>query len=157
MLRALPFTTFGEAAALGLEAHVYCPSCYTTRQLDPMADNLRGRSFAGARFRCTNVRWTGNTCGGQGTLTIQPAALLPVGGDVRIAFLWCDRCLPPWQISHIPIDRPPWNVVGSRGREGGFGERFRCPGCGGRVAWNIRDSTWRPTYSHDERKRGTDG
>jgi hypothetical protein len=94
MLRALPFTTFGEAAALGLEAHVYCPSCYTTRQLDPMTDNLRGRSFAGARFRCTNIHWTGNTCGGPGTVTIRPAELLPVGGDVRIAFLWCDRCSP---------------------------------------------------------------
>jgi hypothetical protein len=68
-----------------------------------------------------------------------------------------DRCLPPWQINHIPIDRPPWNVVGSQGREGGLGERLRCPGCGGRVAWNIHDSTWRPTYSHGERKRGTDG
>ena len=37
MLHALPFTTFGEAAALGLEAHVYCPTCYTTHQVDPMA------------------------------------------------------------------------------------------------------------------------
>jgi hypothetical protein len=31
MLHALPFTTFGEAAALGLKAYVYCPTCYRTR------------------------------------------------------------------------------------------------------------------------------
>jgi hypothetical protein len=40
-------------------------------------------------------------------VTIRPAELLLVGGDVRIAFLWCDRCLPPWVINHIPIERPP--------------------------------------------------
>jgi hypothetical protein len=51
MLHALPFATFGEAAALGLEAHVYCPTCYTTRQLDPAADHLRDRCFASTRFR----------------------------------------------------------------------------------------------------------
>jgi hypothetical protein len=53
MLHALPFTTFGEAAALGLEAYVYCPTCFTTRQLDPAADHLRDRCFASTRFRCT--------------------------------------------------------------------------------------------------------
>jgi hypothetical protein len=46
MLHALPFTTFGEAAALGLEAQVYCPSCYTTRQVDPTAHRLRHCCFA---------------------------------------------------------------------------------------------------------------
>jgi hypothetical protein len=51
MLHALPFITFGEAAAFGLEAHVYCPSCYTTRQVDPAADRLRHRCFAGTRLR----------------------------------------------------------------------------------------------------------
>jgi hypothetical protein len=35
MLHALPFTTFGEAAALGLKSHVYCPSCYRTCPVDP--------------------------------------------------------------------------------------------------------------------------
>ena len=77
MLHALPFTTFGEAAALGLEAHVYCPSCYTTRQVDPAADHLRDRCFATTRFRCTNVRWTGKTCGSPGSVTIRPAELGP--------------------------------------------------------------------------------
>jgi hypothetical protein len=130
MLHALPFTTFGEAAALGLEAHVYCPTCYRTRQLDSTADYLRDRCFAGTRFRCIKVRWTGETCGGPGSVTIRPAELLPVGGNVTLAFLSCERCLPPWYINYIPIDRPPWATVDWRA-----GDRFRCPGCRGAVGW----------------------
>ena len=79
------------------------------------------------RFRCTNVRWTGETCGGPGSVTIRAAVLLPVGGDVRLAFLLCERCLPPWYINLIPIDRPPWTVADWRA-----GDRFRCPGLSGR-------------------------
>jgi hypothetical protein len=139
MLHALPFATFGEAAALGLEAHAYCPTCYRTRQIDPAADQLRNRCFAGARFRCTSIRWNGETCGNPGTLTMRPAALLPVGGAVTLAFLWCDRCLPPWQISYIPIGRPPWSVVYSR-----KGDRFRCPGCQSGVRWHVHGPKWRP-------------
>ena len=71
------------------------------------------------------------TCGGPGSVTIRPAELLPVGGDVHIAFLWCNRCLPSWQISHIPIDRPPWTVADWR-----KGDRFRCPGCHAAVSWH---------------------
>src|SRR5882757_3762077 len=107
MLHPLPFITFAELAALGLEAHVYCPSCYTTRRVDPSADQLRDRCFAGTRFRCTHVRWNGETCSGLGQITIRPAELLPVGGGADLAFLWCDRCLPRWEINHIPIDWPP--------------------------------------------------
>ena len=33
MLRALPFQTIGDIARHGLELHVYCPICYSTRQL----------------------------------------------------------------------------------------------------------------------------
>jgi hypothetical protein len=139
MLRALPFTTFGEAAALGLEAHVCCPTCYTTRQVDPTADRLRDLCFARTRFRCTNVRWTGETCGGPGSVTIRPVELLPVGGDVRLAFLFCDRCLPPWYINHIPIDWPPWSTAHWRA-----GDRFRCPGCQAAVSWQVHGPTWRP-------------
>ena len=36
---------------------------------------------------------------------------LPVGGAVRLAFLWCRRCVPPWEINYIPIDHPPWNAI----------------------------------------------
>jgi hypothetical protein len=34
-LHPLPFTTFGEMLALGLEARVFCPSCYEHRPIDP--------------------------------------------------------------------------------------------------------------------------
>ena len=34
MLHALPFTTFGEIAALGLKAAVYCSRCYEHRPID---------------------------------------------------------------------------------------------------------------------------
>jgi hypothetical protein len=50
MLHALPFTTFGEGAALGLEAHVCCPSCNRSCPVDPTADRLRDRCFARTRF-----------------------------------------------------------------------------------------------------------
>ena len=139
MLRALTFTTFGEAADLGLEAHVSCSSCHTTRPLDSMADRLGDRCFARTRFRCTNVRWTGATCGGPGSVTFRPTELLPVGGDVHLAFMWCARCLPPWNINHIPIDWPPWSAVNWRA-----GDRFRCPGCQGTTSWHIHGPTWRP-------------
>jgi hypothetical protein len=32
MLRELPFQTIGDIARHGLELHVYCPSCCSTRQ-----------------------------------------------------------------------------------------------------------------------------
>ena len=139
MLHALPFATFGEAAALGLEAYVYCPTCYRTRQLDPTAGHLRHRCFATTRLRCANVRLTGKTCGGPGSVTFRPAELLPVGGNVKLAFLLCERCLPPWYINHIPIDRPPWTIDNWPAGDG-----FRCPGCGGAVRWHVHGRTWRP-------------
>jgi hypothetical protein len=62
-----------------------------------------------------------------------------VGGDVRLAFLLCERCLPPWYINHIPIDRPPWTVADWRA-----GDRFRCPGCQAAVSRQVHSPTWRP-------------
>ncbi|MEA2911089.1 MAG: hypothetical protein QOJ15_3170 [Bradyrhizobium sp.] len=50
VLRPLPFITFGELATPGLEAHVYCPSCHTTRQVDPtVGGELPGRKIDGRR------------------------------------------------------------------------------------------------------------
>ena len=100
---------------------------------------LRDRCFAGTRFRCTNVRWSGATCGSPGSVTFRPPELLPVGGDVKLAFLLCERCLPPWYINHIPVDRPPWTIDNWPA-----GDRFRCPGCGGAVRWHVHGRTWRP-------------
>src|SRR5262249_7603677 len=77
-----------------------------------------------------------------GPLQIRPAELLLVGGAITLAFRWCKHCLPPWEISYIPIDQPPWNAVIA-----GKGERFQCPGCGGRVAWHMHGKSWEPTAS----------
>jgi hypothetical protein len=147
MLHALPFATFGEAAALGLEADVYCPICFRTCRLDPAKDRLRNRCFARTRFRCTNVRWTGHTCAGPGSVTFRLTELLPVGGAVTVAILFCEHCLPPWYVRHIPIDSPPWNAADWR-----RGDRFRCPGCRRAVGWNIHGPAWRPVPTDRKRK-----
>jgi hypothetical protein len=138
MLRPLPFMTFRDIAVLNLEANVYCSRCYALRRVDPSADHVRDRCFAGTRFRCRR-------CDTPGQLQIQPPELLPVGGAVRLAFLWCKTCVPSWEISYIPIDRPPWNAVNA-----GKGDRFQCPACGGRVSWHMHGKSWKPTYPYGE-------
>jgi hypothetical protein len=69
---------------------------------------------------------------------MQPARVLSVE-TYTWPFMWCDRCLPPWQISYIPIDWPPWSALDRR-----TGNRFRCPGCRGAVWWHVHGPTWRP-------------
>jgi hypothetical protein len=54
-----------------------------------MAEHLRGRCFATTRFRCTNIRYTGDVCGCTGSVEIEPTVLLPVGGKNYLAFLFC--------------------------------------------------------------------
>ena len=142
MLHALPFTTFGEIAALGLKAKVYCPGCHEHRPIDPAAEHLHDRCFATTRFRCTKIRYTGDVCGCSGSVAVQPSVLLPVGGEDTLAFLSCSTCLPSWEINYVPIDKPPWSVVNREGSD-----RFKCPGCGKAVAWRIHSLAWRPTYS----------
>ena len=80
---------------------------------------LHGRAIATTRFRCRR-------CGTPGVPKIRPAELLQVGGPVTLAFLWCNSCI--WEIDQAQLDKPPWS--GSR-------QRYRCPGCGGRVDWHI--------------------
>src|ERR1044072_9915557 len=93
-----------------------------------------GRSLlATARFRCTGTRYNGGRSGGAGMPIIWPAELLQVGGTVTLAFLTCPRC--SWEINQAQLDKPPWS---------GSAERYRCPGCGGRVEWHIHGPAWRP-------------
>jgi hypothetical protein len=92
-LRPLPFKTFGEIAALGLKATVYCSACHEHRPIDLGAEHLRDRCFATTRFRCTKIRYTGNVCGCAGSVEIDPSVLLPVGGKDTLAFLSCSTCL----------------------------------------------------------------
>ena len=141
-LLRLPFATFGELAALGLKATIYCSNCYEHRPIDPAAQHLRDRCFATTRFRCTKTRYTGAVCGSSGSVEIEPCVLLPVGGKDTLAFLYCSTCLPSWEINHVPIDRPPWSVVNRNGND-----RFRCPGCRKAVAWCIHGPAWRPSGS----------
>jgi hypothetical protein len=140
-LLPLPFTTFGELAALWLKAAVYCSRCYEHRPVESTAEHLRDRCFATTRFRCTKIRYTGNVCGCSGSVAVQPSVLLPVGGEDTLAFLFCGTSQPSWEINHVPIDKSPWSVVNHEGND-----RFRCPGCGRAVAWRIHGPTWRPTY-----------
>jgi hypothetical protein len=81
-LHSLPFTRFGEMTALGLKATVYCSACFEHRPIDPTAEHLRDRCFATTRFRCTEIRHTGNVCGCRGSVEIRPSEPLPVGGPV---------------------------------------------------------------------------
>jgi hypothetical protein len=106
-LLPLPFTTFGDLAALGLKATVYCSRCYQHRPIDPAAEHLRDRCFATTRFRCCEIRYTGDVCGCLESVAIKPPVLLPVGGKDTPAFLFCITCEPSWEINHVPIDQPP--------------------------------------------------
>ena len=131
-LLPLPFTTFGEIAALDLKATVYCSRCFQHRPIDPAAEHLRDRCFATTRFRCCEVRYTGDVCGCPGSVAIKPSVLLPVGGKGTLAFLFCVTCEPSWEINHVPIDKPPWSAVNRTNND-----RFKCPGFGRAVAWRI--------------------
>ena len=146
-LHRLPFTTFGEIAALGFEIEVHCSSCYRQTKVDLADRRLNDRVFAAAPFRCSGMRDRGfavplQPCRAPGFVYIKPAVLLPVGGEVTLIFLSCSRCLPPWFIEHMPADRPPWLRAGW-----GPDDRYRCPACRGRIDWRIHGPAWRPTYS----------
>ena len=143
MLHPLPIVTFGDIASPGLVLKVYCSRCHSWRTIDLQDERLRARRFAGARFRCQAIRYDGAICGGLGEPTIEPPTLLPVGGDVTLAFLFCSACVPPWQINQVRLDVAPWLIVKQH-----RGDRFRCPGCRRPVDWHIRGPRWRPTYSH---------
>src|SRR5262249_19173044 len=54
---------------------------------------------------------------------------------ITLAFLFCNDCVPPWEIKQVQLDKPPWLVEGWKA-----GDRFRCPGCGSRVEWHIHRS-----------------
>ncbi len=102
-MQRLPLQTIGDIGRHGLELHVYCPSCYSTRW--PLGANLErwsDRCFATARFRCSGTRYNGAPCRGVGMPVIRPAELLPVGGPVTLAFLTCPRCI--WEINQAQLD-----------------------------------------------------
>jgi hypothetical protein len=63
-------------------------------------------------------------------------ALLPVGRPVTLALLTCPRCI--WEINQVQLDQPPWSSSA---------QHYRCPGCRGRVEWNIHGLAWRSAAS----------
>jgi hypothetical protein len=60
--------------------------------------------------------------------TFRPTELLPVGGDVHLAFMVRRRLPPGYQSS-----RSTGRVAVNRR----VGDRFRCPGCQGTTSWHI--------------------
>jgi hypothetical protein len=110
---ALPVSTFGEIAGLGLEVHVWCQRCKHATLLPLNSPALYARTFAEARFRCTRTLWDGAICNGGGHPTIRPATLLPADQDAGLADIYCDRCVPPWRALRVdprPVgdaDTPP--------------------------------------------------
>jgi hypothetical protein len=118
----LPFTTFGEILAHGLAVHVWCAQCKNWGRA-----NLSGRDaqrFAGARFRCG--------CGGFGHPSIRPATPTQATAGDTITDLYCGRCVPPWEMRDVRLDRPPWSGVAAGGG------RFLCPGCRRQVLMSQR-------------------
>ena len=58
---------------------------------------------------------------------------------MTLAFLFYRRCAR--SINQTLLDQLPWSTARLAS-----GDRYRCPGCGGRVDWYIHGPTWRPTY-----------
>lgn len=126
-MRALPFTTFGEIAHLGLAARVWCCACKSWGSVDAADARWADRPFAGARLRCSKARIDGQICRGIGALSIAPPGRINPGSGISHAVLHCTRCVPCWEIVDVRYDLPPWPALAR-------GERFRCPGCRGPVA-----------------------
>ena len=134
----LPFTTFGEIAALGFEAQVYCIGCKQWGQIEATGPRWSNRRFAGARLRCTRLRYDGSACRSAGQLSMRPAdGTAPIVGQ-QYADLSCVHCVPPREIRDVRFDHPPWSAG-----------RFKCPGCRRLVMMASRVVGEGPTPSTD--------
>jgi hypothetical protein len=131
MLHALPFTTFGEIAALGLGVEIHCPSCRRVTKIDPADEALRDRPFAVTKFRCTGTRDIGSAhplrpCQQLGHIHITPpdAERIRPGQSIPWCSIACPRYVPCWEIDQAPRDQPPWNGIWAQS-----GARLACPTC----------------------------
>lgn len=68
----LPFTTFGDVAAAGLEISVSC-RCRRKFLIDAAHESIRDRPLCGVQFRCTTVLPDGNRCVSRPHLAINHA------------------------------------------------------------------------------------
>ena len=66
----LPFRTYGDVEAAGLEISVTCSKCSRSVLIDAGDDAIRGRRLCGGRLVCTTVIPHGPTCTGQGLLRV---------------------------------------------------------------------------------------
>ena len=136
---SLPLTTFGDIAALGLEARAWCSSCKSWGRVDASDPRWAGRRFAGARLRCQKRRYDGVPCGGFGHLSIVPAERINPASAIERVHLACGRCVPSWEILDVRLDLPPWSAITL-----GKGDRFCCPGCRGVVMWHAQGGSSTP-------------
>lgn len=128
----LPFTTFDQVRELGYSARLYCRGCHRDVLVDLDDPRLAGKTFAGARFICSNVihRWTASPariCGTLACVTIYPPAdkvVRPSDHGVMYCSLGCPRCMPGWGINQARPDDPLWRPLSRKP----FG-RYRCPTC----------------------------
>jgi hypothetical protein len=144
MLHRLPIQVLGDIPRHGLVLRVHCSRCGRTRPVE-IGEELQSRRFGRQRFRCTTVLPEGTICPGDGAPIVSELEQRRIDGflDVPLYFLFCQRCVPDWQISAINVRRAPWNVIDSWSP----GDRFRCPACHGRVDWHVHDRPWRPSAS----------
>jgi hypothetical protein len=130
----LPFATFADIEALGLEARIWCSGCHSVRRASFGADH-RHRQFAGARLICKRrvpAQFGGGsvTCNSLGHLMIRPVETVDPSTAAETVTLVCPRCVPPWEIG--PIRRSDF----ARLAPGVFdtaGAYFVCPACDSRL------------------------
>ena len=141
MLHRLPIQTLGDIARYGLVLRVRCQRCGKVQRLEVSSD-LNSRRFGRQRFRCRNVLGDGTVCLGYGSPTLAEPEQRRIDASLEAAlfFLFCERCVPGWQILAIDASRPPWDIISSWPP----GDRFRCPACRGRVEWHVHGRPHRP-------------
>lgn len=147
MLFALPFSTFDDVRARGLEVAVRCSRCWHNVTLDLADARLSTRSFCGGiRFRCTNVLkpWSegpGKVCNAVGSLVVRPpkeesARLM---GSGRHGYIVCPTCEPGWHIHVLARDEAPWREIFDHPRFTGL----RCPTCRAKLKVAVHNSSTR--------------
>jgi hypothetical protein len=150
-LLALPFETFGEAAAFDLEVEVRC-RCRRCVRIDGAADAFRDRRIMGARFRCTTILPDGVACAGSpeiyigkrgrwsmnmgehsramrarqaaSPIVVRPKTFGEMVARGEVAHLYCGDCIPGYTISSVLFDEAPWDRFLASPVA-----RFRCPAC----------------------------
>lgn len=175
----LPFRTFDDLPALGLEVRIDC-RCGRRAVFDGSQPVLVGRVIMGAQLKCQTVLHDGEPCRGQIAPLIGKSArqgwnlndhvlalqarhpnadrqsraagyrgMLERG---EIGFLYCMACVPPYAIEAVAFDELPWH----RYLDAPPGHRFRCPGCRKTMAMHVHGYA-NFGGSHGQSTTGSDG